>query len=138
MDIYVFGNQLAPCDHLPFDLLPSLENLFPMHRFIVSDPNEDLLPPLDQPWIIIDTVVGIADVTVFTSVETFAMSPQISPHDYDLGFHLKLLQKIGQLREIAIIGIPPQLSQQTALEKVKKAISDISMVGLAEAKQETV
>lgn len=40
----------------------------------------------------------------------------ISPHDYDLLFHLLLLKKIKRLKKVIIIGLPPSFSATLPLK----------------------
>lgn len=95
-------------DSLPVRILPQLEKEFPAVDFIEIDPNENFTPPQDKPLYIIDTVVGIKEVTVFNDLNSFTKNRAISPHDYDLYLHLKLLQKLEKLpHELHIIGVPP-------------------------------
>lgn len=118
MNIFVVGNSLIKQDNLPLRLLPKLKKQFPKIIFLHIDPNEDFIPPKNEPCIIIDTVVGIKTVTIFNNIDAFLVTRSVSPHDYDLGFHLKLLKKMGKLGKITIIGIPPTLSLNEAWMRV--------------------
>jgi len=81
---------------------------FPKIEFIFIKPNEDL-PFVDEKQVIImDAVAGLSSVKLFenTDLDKIKLSPRTSVHDFDLGFQLKYLKKIGRLGEVAILGIP--------------------------------
>ena len=104
MNVFVFGNPDVVGDSLPIRILPSLQKEFPNLSFQVLDPNEEWDIPEDL--VIIDTVHGINEVTVFTDLDRFSASPNVSLHDFDAYTNLRLLQKLGKLKKITIIGVP--------------------------------
>jgi len=116
MKIYVAGNKLLEQDSLPLRILPLLRKHFPKIIFEELDPSENL--PSEE-LIIIDTVIGIKDVKVFSDLDLFSANKIYSPHDYDFLFELKLNKKLGKLKKFRIIGIPPDLDEKEAFEKVK-------------------
>jgi Ni,Fe-hydrogenase maturation factor len=122
MKIYVAGNKLVEEDNLPLRILPLLRKEFPDTIFEELDPSENL-PAEDL--IIVDTVAGIKDVELFSSLDSFSSNKIYSPHDYDLFFELKLNEKLGKLKKIKIIGIPPSLKEAEAFERVKDEIRKI-------------
>lgn len=107
MKIYIIGNPLVKIDSLPLLLLPALRDVFPKIDFITADPNENFPPKGEKSLIIIDTVLGISKVDLISidSLESINKTP-ISPHDYDLLFHLQLLIKLKKIESVKIIGIP--------------------------------
>lgn len=115
MKIYLIGNTSVSEDSLPFKLKPFLEKQFPGITFIDTDPNENFIP--EENSIIIDTVHGISEITVFNSLNDFTSNKKISPHDYDLLLHLQLLIKLRKLSRITIIGLPD--TSETALVEEK-------------------
>jgi len=115
--IYIFGNEILDFDNLPIKLKPELEKIFPNYSFIITDPNENL-KPIDKKLTIIDTVQGIEKVTIFNDVEKIENTPKYSMHDFDLGFNLKLLHKIGLLDEAIIFGVPMNIKKQIALKQL--------------------
>jgi hypothetical protein len=102
--IYVLGNSLVKEDSLPLKLLPKFRREFPGVTFEEADPNENFVP--EEGSIIIDTVQGIKEVRWFDSLDDFAGTKSVSPHDYDLGFHLNFLNKLSKIRNIQILGVP--------------------------------
>ncbi len=116
MRVFVFGNPDLPQDSLPLRILPELRKCFPQISFEVKDPHEEWESP--SKITILDTVCGIGKVTVFTGLSPFVDSPKLTVHDFDALSNLQLLQKLGKLKEIRIIGIPPDRSEKEALKEV--------------------
>ncbi len=115
--IYIFGNPLLSFDSLPIQLIPDLRKEFPGFNFVYKDPNENLHPENGE-LIIIDTVVGPDEVIVLNDTDKIESSPSVSMHDLDLGFNLKLLQKIGELKKITIFGVPAGMDKSEALRQL--------------------
>jgi Ni,Fe-hydrogenase maturation factor len=116
MIIFVFGNPDLPMDALPVRLVPKLQAKFPQHEFMVKDPNEEWDVP--EKLIVIDTVKGINEVRQFDDLDSFASAPRVSMHDFDALTQLRFLQKLGKLKEVTIIGVPPDIKENEALEVV--------------------
>lgn len=107
MKIYVFGNPLVKKDSIPLLILPELKKSFPKIQFIVSDPNENFPPTKETELIILDTVIGIKKPMILSLTDfQDRKSTPVSPHDYDLLFHLLLLKKLKKIKEVKIIGVP--------------------------------
>lgn len=121
MKVYVIGNPLVKDDSLPFKFLPKLKKTFPKLDFIEADPNENFVP--EDGSIIIDTVQGIDDVRWFDSLDEFAMTRSVSPHDYDLGFHLRMLLKLKKIKNVKIIGLPVVADKNAIISQLKQAIT---------------
>lgn len=113
MTIYVFGNPDMPADSLPLQILPDLQKRFPQSRFEIKDPNEEWDVP--ETLTVIDTVQGIEAVTVFDDLTQFAAAPRLTMHDFDALANLRYLQKLGKLKAITIIGVPPAMKSADAL-----------------------
>ena len=124
--IYIFGNPLLDFDNLPIQLAPDLTKALPEINFIVMDPNENIHPE-NKELVIIDTAIGIDKVTVLEDIDKIEMSPRYSLHDFDLGFNLKLLKKLGKLEKVKIFCVPPDINKKQALKElvnlIKKANS---------------
>ena len=126
LTIYYAGNPLLDCDRLPFDLIPALKECYPDLNFEHHDPNENLpLPANDNlGLIIIDTVINSDRVMTISDPEQLATGAVYSPHDWDIALNLKLLIKLGSLKDFLIIGVPPKLGEQT-LDEIKKIIDKL-------------
>jgi Ni,Fe-hydrogenase maturation factor len=121
MNIYIIGNPLVHSDCLPLRILPMLKKIYPRIQFKEADPNENFIP--EEGSIIIDTVKGIDTVTQFDSLDAFETTQSISPHDYDLGLHLRLLQKLHKIQSVRIIGVPQKGIIDKIIEDVTVYIS---------------
>lgn len=122
--IYIFGNLLLDFDNTPLLLQPELSKIFPDFKFIIQDPNENLHPE-NHELIIIDTVEGIDKVEILTDISKIEMDPKYSMHDFDLGFNLKLLHKIGELKKVTILCVPMRINKQVALQQLVLQISNL-------------
>lgn len=120
MNIYVLGNPLVKDDSLPLKLIPFLRKGFPEYNVLEIDPNEDFIP--EENSVIIDTVVGIDKITLFTDIDQFTGHKLISPHDYDLGFHLKFLKKMGKIKNLKIMGVPQSFNTNQAYKEIAKSM----------------
>ena len=135
--IFVFGNLDLLEDSLPLRILSQLREKFPEIDFVTVDPNEDwdlpsqcrnCLPVEDArsqlcPGItIIDTAVGIKDVTVFDGLEKFSAPPRVGMHDFDALTNLRLLWKLGKIKKIKIIATPPDMGESKAAEKITEIL----------------
>ena len=107
-------------DSLPIRLLPVLEKRFPDIDFVVLDPNEEWKIP--EEMVMIDTVVGIKELTVFNDLKHFIEAPRVSVHDFDAFFNLIYLQKLGKLKKIKIFGLHSGVDEFTAEDSLTKEI----------------
>lgn len=126
--IYIFGNPLLNFDNTPFKVLPDLKKELPYINFITRDPNENLKPDKDGELIIIDTIMDIKDVIAINDINKIKNSPRYSMHDFDLGFNLKLLEKIGKLKKITIFGVPAKIKKRVAIKQLVNAIKKEKLV----------
>ncbi len=117
MVIFILGNPDVPLDSLPLRILPALRKLFPGIEFQIKDPNEDWEVP--EELTIIDTAIGLTEVTVFTDLDQFKPAPRVSLHDFDALANLRFLKKLGRLKKIRIIALPPEMGEAEAVGKIK-------------------
>jgi hypothetical protein len=109
--------RLSGLSHRPRsvrDDISAIESLADM-SFVCVKPNEDL-PFVDDSSmgsgqdmvVILDVVEGIDEVTVFTEkdLEKLELAPRTSAHEYDLGFQLRYLRKLGKIGKVRIVGLP--------------------------------
>lgn len=102
MKIFVFGNPDIDDDKRAIEVIKKFENI----DWQIIDINQDI--PTEDNLIMMDTVSGIKKVTLFDEkvIDKLVGWGRITAHDYDLGFQLKYLQKIGKINKVTIIGIP--------------------------------
>jgi len=116
MIVHVFGNPDLPADSLPIRILPQLRKIFPAVDFRVVDPNEELEFPVQI--TVMDTVEGIKGVRLFNGLESFVSAPRNSVHDFDALASLRMLQKLGKVQKVLVIGIPSGLGEKKTLDQV--------------------
>lgn len=121
MIIFVFGNPDLDFDSLPLKILPRLRERFADVQFVVVDPNEEWGMP--EEVVVIDTVMGIERVTVLDGLEKFVAAPRVTMHDFDALTQLRYLQKLGKIKKVTIIGVPPTISEDEAVDAVTAMLS---------------
>lgn len=124
MNIYICGNPLVKHDSMPFKILEGLRKSIPENNFIEFDPTENF--PKDNPLYIIDTALGILNVTVVEDVERLEDAPNLSAHDADLAFHLKWLKKMGKLPVFKIFCVPPSGDKNEILKELLNKLEAIN------------
>ena len=124
VQFFVFGNLDLAMDALPIQLIPKLKKKFPQHTFTILDPNEEW--DVSRDMYIIDTVVGIEVVTIFTDLDVFLDGPKVTCHDFDAYTNLKFLKKLGKIDTTYIIGIPSGHPEDRVLKELNKAIESFS------------
>lgn len=125
MKIYVVGNLLVGMDSLPIRLLPQLKKTFPKIEFIEFDPTEDFKPE-NKGLTIIDTIINAKDVCLIEDIDRIIVENICSLHDFDLGYNLKLMKKFGLIEKVKIVGLPPEIEEKEAIEKIGKIIASLS------------
>jgi len=108
MKVYVFGNRDYEKDKLSFDVVDKLDLKNLKIEFEEVKPNQDLPFTGSEMVVMMDVVMGIDKVKLITEddLDKLVLPPRSSAHDYDLGFQLKYLLKLGKLKKIRIIGLP--------------------------------
>lgn len=105
MKVSVFGNPDLDQDNAAIKLIPWLKKKHPGAEIKVEDPAEGLKPADD--WLIVDVCQGIKKLTVFRDLNQFEAKRRVSVHDYGLAMELKLLKKLGKIKKLKIIAVPP-------------------------------
>lgn len=122
MKFFCFGNPLVKQDSLPILLISELNKAFPEIEFIEAESPEDLEG--ESEINIIDTAEGIDRVREI-NLDDLKDHKCCSLHDFDLSMSLKLMQKLGRLKKIMIIGIPLKYTKKKALSELKEKISEV-------------
>ena len=126
--VLVFGNILLKEDSLPLRIMPALQKKIPWWNFVVFDPNEQLEKE-GKDLVILDTVLGIGKVTVFSEkdLEHLEMEKRYSAHDFDLGFSLRFLLKLGKIRSVKIIGVPSRYPEKKAVDEIARLLENLQI-----------
>ncbi len=114
MTVLVFGNPDLPSDSLPVRILPELQRRLPDVEFLHLDPNEEW--ELPEEITVIDTVVGVKEPRVFPGLDDFSPAPNLSMHDFDAYANLRLLMKLGRLKSVRVVGLPPSMDETAAAD----------------------
>ncbi len=114
--VYIFGNPDLAIDSLPIRLIPQLQKQNPDFTFILKDPNEEWDVP--EEMLVIDTAINAKKVTIFKDLKSFMTGPRLSMHDFDALSNLLFLEKLGRLKKVKIIAVPPDIDPQTALREI--------------------
>jgi Ni,Fe-hydrogenase maturation factor len=110
MKVYVFGNEDFEGDNRAFQIVKKFEHKLKNIEFIKVKPNEDV-PFIDEKFVVIlDAIEGINKVIEVSDndLDKLVLPPRSSVHDFDLGFQIKYLKKIGKLGKVTIVGLPMQ------------------------------
>ena len=102
MKIYVFGNEDTNFDNKALIIADKLRQEF---EVIEIKPNQDLPFAYKENLIILDTVLGLETPQVIDEKKLIS-TKSTTVHDFDLGFQLKYLRKLGKLGRVWILGIP--------------------------------
>ena len=121
--IFIFGNEDLQDDSMPLRILPKLVEKFSEIEFETVDPNEDWEVP--ENVMVIDTAVGIKDVTVFDSLDKFSAPSRVGMHDFDALTNLRLLWKLGKIKKIKIIAVPAEMGKSEVVEKISEILEKI-------------
>lgn len=106
MRVYVFGNRDLHSDNSALNASNQMKEIFKEIDFIEVKPNQDLPFKENENVVIMDTVDKLKSVEVITDLDNVKLSPSSTVHDFDLGFQLKYLKKIGKIGSVTIIGVP--------------------------------
>ncbi len=117
MKILVFGNPYLEYDSLAVRVAKSLE-LESIEFIICTSPEQMLEKEFEY---ILDVVEGIDKVEVFDNLKLLNPHKMFSLHDFDVTFFLSLLERLGRIDKVRIIGIP----MGYGFDKARKSVEDI-------------
>ena len=108
MKVYVFGNEDTSFDNRAILAAKELQGSIENCEFVFVKPNQDLPFVDEKSVIILDTVADIEEVCVIEGgdLEKISIGGKTTAHDFDLGFQLKYLKKLGKLGKVTVVGLP--------------------------------
>lgn len=118
-NLYVFGNEFIKEDALAHEVANHFNT---SAKVIHCSSPEFLLETKEQDLLILDVVENIKKPILIEDISELASRTILSLHDFDLGYILQLLDKLGKKKNIKIIGIPPAGNAEEIAEEVKKWI----------------
>lgn len=108
LKVYYFGNQDYNFDNAAYSVVAEFRSKFEQIEFIEVKPNEDLPFVNGEDVVLLDTVADIKTPKLFIDIDfqKIQLPPRTSAHDFDLGFQLKYLKKLGKIGKVTIVGLP--------------------------------
>jgi hypothetical protein len=123
--VTVFGNETEPNDSIALEIVPKLKMRFPTITFVIQDPTESI-EPAGNPWIILDTAIGIDHVELVESLDDLEQVKGSSVHDFDVYMELRLQAKLKPLPKLKIILVPQGDNLEHAVEHVEEILRDLN------------
>jgi Ni,Fe-hydrogenase maturation factor len=110
MKVYVFGNEDLGGDMVAITIARKLDGVVEGVEFVFVKPNEDLPFVGEKEVVIMDAVEGVENIEMIedNELDKINLTKSVSVHDFDLGFQLKYLKKLGKLGKVTIIGLPQE------------------------------
>ena len=120
MKVLVFGNKYLECDSMAIKVSELLqdENI----EFQACEDLSQLLELKDDKLTLMDVVYNIEEPMIIEDIKKLRVNQSLSLHDFDLAYFLKLLEEIGRIKKIKIIGVPQKGDPKEIAEKVKKLL----------------
>jgi hypothetical protein len=94
-------------------LLAALREKFPTISFEILDPNEEWDVP--EHMVVIDTVINLTDPQTIQGLDAFMSAPRMTCHDFDAYANLMFMKKLGKIRDVTILGLPPQYDKKACI-----------------------
>ena len=113
--VYVYGNSFVEEDAMALQVGRTLKGVNIVHLTMP----EQLFDLKEKKVTILDVVANITDPLIIQDISQLDAPHLVSLHDFDLGFYLLLMQKMGINKHIKIIGIPPTGDAQKIGKQVK-------------------
>ncbi|MBU1201595.1 MAG: hypothetical protein KJ583_06815 [Nanoarchaeota archaeon] len=115
MRVLVFGNPYLKYDSLAVEIAKELQ--LQGVEFVMCDSPEQIMQ--EKFDYIMDVVEGINEIKVFDNLKLLNPHRMFSLHDFDVTFFLGLMERLGKLNKVSIIGIPTNYDKEKAKKKVK-------------------
>ena len=119
MKVYCFGNEFLKEDSLAKEFADEL--LIDGVEFVKCSSPEEVFEEDNEKIVILDVVGGVDEVILIDNLSQLQTGNMVSLHDFDLAYFLKLMRRMGTLKEINIIGIPMEGDK----DKIKEGITNI-------------
>jgi len=120
--VLCFGNEAIKEDMLAKELADEIE--IDGIEFVKCNSVDDLFSYSGNIYIM-DVAKGIKKVTLIEDIKKLEANKLISLHDFDLGFFLKLMNEIGKIKNVKIIGIPMESNKEDAKKEAIQILKKI-------------
>jgi hypothetical protein len=77
----------------------------------------------DEDIFVVDVVRGLENISVFRKASDFAKIRSATAHDMDLGTFMHVLEGMGWLQKLKIIGLPADIKKEDAIREIERIIS---------------
>lgn len=124
-EIFVLGNPLVEEDSFALRISALLQKHFPEIGFRQIESILDL-QEVPKRLIVMDVVDGIERVMHVRNPRFLTQHKIVSGHDFDSGMQLQLLQKLGKLKEVEVIGVPKKYDLKKAAGEARQIIEKIT------------
>jgi hypothetical protein len=121
--VLCFGNPLVAGDSGARKLAKSLK--MPGVEFVECDSPQSVLDYAGQRFMILDVAKGVRKPTLIEGTESLQANKLVSLHDYDLGFFLKLMERMGKGPRARIIAIPEGYSREEAGRELEAVLRSV-------------
>ena len=120
--ILCFGSEVAH-DDTPFRICESLRNN-PDFNFVKCEAAIDIMAYVDlDELVIMDNIKGLKKPKLFRNIEEFKKVESVTTHDIDLGTFLHVLEGMGKLKNVNIIGLPHGSKKPDVMQDVKNILT---------------
>ncbi|MCX6819403.1 MAG: hypothetical protein NT129_05410 [Candidatus Aenigmarchaeota archaeon] len=116
MRVLAFGSLN---DRQAWDVVDKIKDDFPGIKFLKTG-TVDAILAFDEDIVVMDAVKGI-DKPCLLGIDDLRERRLNTLHDFDAGFFLKLMKKIGKINKLKIIGIPMRIDDKT-IKDIKKLL----------------
>jgi len=117
----VFGNEFVDEDSLAVAVGRKLASESDLEIIECHQPDDVMEFYSGEDCYILDVAEGIDTVRVIHDIDDLEAPKLCSLHDFDLGFFLKLLKKMGTVDKVKIICLP----MRADLDSVRQEVLDI-------------
>ena len=121
--VLVFGSEIVKEDSLALkvaDILKEDKSLLRSIKVVKYSRLDDILERKNERIVILDVAKGIEDVALLNDFHTIRKKDISTIHDFNLGYYLKLMEAIGEVKNIKIIAIPYHASNK--IEEIAKKV----------------
>jgi hypothetical protein len=115
--VFYSGNPLVESDSIAARLASRLKREFPMIEFRELEPTESFSGDVS----VIDCASGINEVKLVTDLAKLETSRPSGLHDFDLAWNLKLMQKLGIVKNVRIYAVP-NIDDELAFGQLRELI----------------
>ena len=121
MKVFVFGSDYAG-DNIGYRVAEELKHELDFD-FIHSNDPSDLL--YEDKVVIMDAVQGLKEVRVFHDISDLKAMNISSLHDFDLGFFLRLSERMGMRKKVTIVGLPMEGDLDRIREDASESLQEL-------------